>query len=99
MKDKPFVDRLSEKVVDWIGSGASLIVHTFLFGLNFSLCFFGVDFNTVLLILTTFVSIEAIYLAIFMQNSINQQGDILEDVEDDMEALEKAETQILNNLK
>ena len=68
-------------VVKWIGSWSSLILHTILFVVNFSLYFFGVPFDTVLLILTTVVSIEAIYLAIFMQISINQQTDKLDEVE------------------
>jgi hypothetical protein len=78
MRKKSFLNRLPGIVIKWVGSINSLIVHTLLFTLNFSLLFFGVDFNTVLLILTTVVSIEAIYLSIFMQISINQQSTLIE---------------------
>lgn len=74
--------QLPTATVKWVGSISSLVIHTLLFALNFSLYFFGVAFDTVLLILTTVVSIEAIYLAIFMQISINQQSTLLsEDIE------------------
>lgn len=79
---KTWIQRLPDAVVDWIGSIKSLIVHTILFTTNFTLYFFGVSFDTVLLILTTIVSIEAIYLAIFMQISINQQSDMIEEIEE-----------------
>jgi len=78
---KTWLDTFPIAVVKWIGSWNSLIVHTIMFVVNFSLYLFGVPFDTVLLILTTVVSIEAIYLAIFMQISINQQTDKIEEVE------------------
>ena len=78
---KNWMTELPIKIVKWIGSVSSLIVHTILFIANFSLYFLGVDIDTVLLILTTIVSIEAIFLAIFMQISINQQSDKLDEVE------------------
>lgn len=65
---------ISPAFIEWIGSTSSVIVHTVLFTLNFALYFVGVSFDTILLILTTVVSIEAIYLAIFMQMSICNQG-------------------------
>lgn len=65
---------VSPAFIEWIGSTSSVIVHTILFVLNFVLYFFGVSFSTILLILTTAVSIEAIYLAIFMQMSICNQS-------------------------
>lgn len=78
---KNWMTELPIKIVKWIGSVSSLVLHTVLFIANFSLYFFGMPIDTVLLILTTVVSIEAIFLAIFMQISINQQSDKLDEVE------------------
>ena len=77
----------------WLGSVESLIVHTLIFVISFSLVLFGVDFDRVLLVLTTALSLEAIYLAIFIQMSVNKSAirlaqvehsvdEIAEDVED-----------------
>ena len=68
------LERFAFKIIEWIGSVSSLIFHTIAFILNFALYFFGIPFNTVMLILTTAVSIEAIYLAILIQMSINYQS-------------------------
>lgn len=56
-----------------IGSLASLIIHTLLFAGIFALRLFNVSFNDILLLLTTIVSLEAIYLSIFIQISVNKQ--------------------------
>lgn len=80
--EKTWLQRLPDAVVDWVGSIRSLVIHTILFTANFTLYLFGVSFDTILLILTTIVSIEAIYLAIFMQISINQQRDMIEEIEE-----------------
>lgn len=77
------------KAIKWLGSIESLIIHTILFVTFFILYLFGVDFNTVLLILTTVVSLEAIYLAIFIQMSVNIQSKKLESVASDVEGIQK----------
>ncbi|HRH26949.1 MAG TPA: hypothetical protein PLZ99_02180 [Parcubacteria group bacterium] len=69
----------------WIGSRASVVLHTFFFILMFSLIFFGFKADTILLVLTTVVSLEAIYLAIFIQMTVNQNTESLEDVEEELE--------------
>jgi peptidoglycan hydrolase CwlO-like protein len=51
----------------------------------FALVLFGVKFDSVLLILTTAVSLEAIYLALFIQMSVNKNTKSLADVEEDIE--------------
>jgi low affinity Fe/Cu permease len=85
------VNTLSDHLTRWIGSTTSLIVHTFLFILAFaSHWLFGWPFDFILLILTTAVSLEAIYLAIFIQRSVNQQAERLEDVEESLDDVEKA---------
>lgn len=69
----------------WVGSKNSVIIHTLFFILMFSLIFFGFKADTILLVLTTVVSLEAIYLAIFIQMTVNQNTESLEDVEEELE--------------
>lgn len=91
-QQKP-IEKIALKATVWIGSTSSLIVHTLLFLLTFFFIFFGAPIDKVLLILTTLVSLEAIYLSIFIQMSVNRSNrrlsivkreldEIHEDVED-----------------
>ena len=73
----------------WIGSPASLVFHTAMFIISFLLYFLGVPFNTILLVLTTVVSLEAIYLSIFIQMSVNRQAKQLEEVSEDVEEIQE----------
>ncbi len=82
-------DDFSKKLTASIGSTKSLIVHTIFFIVIFSLRFFGVSVSDILLILTTIVSLEAIYLSIFIQITVNQQGRELEEVSEDIEEIQK----------
>ncbi len=70
-------DKFACVVAQSSGTPTSLIIHTVFFVGIFALYFFGVDFDTVLLILTTILSVEAIYLHIFtqlIQNKIAEQS-------------------------
>lgn len=80
---------LSTKATSWVGSIESLLVHTGLFALAFTLGVIGVDWDRVLLVLTTIVSLEAIYLAIFIQMTVNRNTASLEEVEEDIEAIQE----------
>ncbi len=89
-------ERLALKWTEWIGSTNSIIVHSVLFIAIFALRLYGVTTEEVLLILTTAVSLEAIYLAIFIQMTVNRNTQSLEEVEEnideiqeDVESLEK----------
>lgn len=79
-----------ERLTQWIGSIPSLIVHTAAFITAF---IFGVvhvfPWDSILLILTTVVSLEAIYLAIFIQMSVNQNTESLREVEEDVDEIQK----------
>jgi uncharacterized membrane protein len=66
---------LLDSIIIWVGTPSSLVVHTLFFVFMLSLRFFGVAFSDVLLILTTVVSLEAIYLSIFIQMGVNRQAD------------------------
>lgn len=83
------IDDLPVRITDWIGSSSSIIVHTIFFIGIFVLTFIGVGTTEVLLILTTVVSLEAIYLAIFIQMTVNRNTQSLEEVEEDIEDIEK----------
>jgi hypothetical protein len=61
-----YFNRLAEQVADKVGSPLSILIHTILFIGTLSLMLV-MDVNRVLLILTTWVSLEAIYLALFTQ--------------------------------
>ena len=79
-----------ERAIMWIGSPASLIVHTLVFIVGFSASSrWWVDWNLMLLVLTTVVSLEAIYLAIFIQLSVNRQAASLIGVEEDAETIQE----------
>lgn len=79
------LDVATNRITTWIGSTTSIVVHTLFFAISFALVLFGISFDTVLLILTTVVSLEAIYLAIFIQRSVNQQGAVIEGEFDQLE--------------
>lgn len=85
---KKFED-LSRKVTRWIGSPESIIVHTIFFIVIFSLRFFDFSSTDILLILTTLVSLEAIYLSIFIQMTVNRHAEELEEVSEDIEEIQK----------
>lgn len=73
-----------------VGSPTSIAIHTILFLGSFAAAFFGfVDFDRMLLILTTIVSLEAIYLAIFIQMTINYQGAAIAEVQEDVEEIQE----------
>lgn len=82
-------------ITRWVGSPASALVHTFLFFGSFaSVIFHVIEIDRMLLILTTVVSLEAIYLAIFIQMTINYTtqevegvGRDIEEMQEDIEAL------------
>lgn len=78
---------VAEKTTAWVGSPSSLVVHTIIFLLAFAFVLLGANLDTVLLVLTTVVSLEAIYLAIFIQMSVNRQTLSLENVEDDIDVI------------
>lgn len=77
-------------ITRWIGSPASIIIHTLLFIGSFALAFSGViEFDRMLLVLTTVVSLEAIYLAIFIQMTLNFTTESIEEVERDIDEMQE----------
>ncbi len=70
-----------------MGSVWSVLIHTCLFIGAFALIFLGVEVDRVLLVLTTIVSLEAIYLSIFIQMSVNHQARALASVEKEIDEI------------
>ena len=85
---KKFED-FSRKLTYWIGSPQSIVVHTVFFIAIFALRFFGVSSSDILLLLTTIVSLEAIYLSIFIQMTVNKHAEELEEVSEDIEEIQE----------
>lgn len=79
-----------EKITAGIGSVTSLAIHTAVFAISFLFAVFGViSWNFMLLVLTTVVSLEAIYLAIFIQMTVNRQARELAEVSGDVEDIQE----------
>lgn len=77
-------------ITRWIGSIESVFVHSAVFVVSFAAVWIGVfNFDRMLLILTTAVSLEAIYLAIFIQLTVNQTTESLEEVEQDIDEIQE----------
>lgn len=89
VKNPTKFEALAVKATRWIGTPSSLAIHTILFGGAFLLAFFGADIEKILIVLTTIVSLEAIYLAIFIQMSVNRSMESLQEVEEDIEEIQE----------
>lgn len=84
-RQKVKLEKSAERATRWIGSTSSLIAHTLFFIISFSLPLIKViSFEEMLLILTTVVSLEAIYLAIFIQMSVNKNIKDIEIIQEDV---------------
>lgn len=93
------IDQLSNWFTHAIGTNTSIAIHTLLFIGIFVLTFLGVSTEEVLLILTTAVSLEAIYLAIFIQMSVNKTTESLAGVEEDIDDIQEDVDSLEENIK
>ena len=89
MTKKGRLENVSTRATEWIGTPASLVAHTMFFIACFFFVLAGVPLDAVLLILTTAVSLEAIYLAIFIQMTVNRNTRSLEEVEENIEEIQE----------
>jgi septal ring factor EnvC (AmiA/AmiB activator) len=88
MQDPHNLEKTALKITAAVGSPISIVIHSILFIASFALAAWGfVDFDRMLLVLTTVVSLEAIYLAIFIQMTINYQGQSIAEVQEDVEEI------------
>ena len=83
------LENISEKITGWIGTPISIIFHTIFFVGIFVLKLFGIKTDQILLVLTTVVSLEAIYLSIFIQMSVNRTKESLASVEKDIDEIQE----------
>lgn len=87
------LERVSFKIIRWIGTPFSVILHTLIFiGIPMT-GFLGYDLRSILIFFTTWLSIEAIYLSIFIQMTVNRNTQSLEEVEEDIEDIQEEEQQ------
>jgi len=83
----------------WVGSPASLATHTIIFAGFFIAVKTGlIAYDEMLLVLTTIVSLEAIYLSIFIQMTINHTTKELEEVGEDIEEIQEDIGEIQENV-
>lgn len=88
-ENSTMLDKMADSVISWIGSTSSLVFHTLLFITSFLLPLFKVvEFEEMLLVLTTIVSLEAIYLSIFIQMSVNKSNKHIEVIKEDVNEIQ-----------
>ncbi len=77
-------------ITKWIGSPLSIIIHSVIFVTAFWLALSGlVPLDRMLLVLTTIVSLEAIYLSLLIQMTINYTTQSVEEVAEDIEEIQE----------
>jgi hypothetical protein len=81
------IQNLILAIPTYIGTINSIIIHSLMFVGIYSLLLFGVSLETVNLTLTTIVSLEAIYLSIFIQLSVNQSQQNIIEVQKDVDEI------------
>jgi uncharacterized protein (DUF3084 family) len=100
LKQKKDIRRTALSVTRWIGSPTSLVFHTLIFAGSFAAVWFGyVPYDHMLLVLTTIVSLEAIYLSIFIQMSINLTTEAVEDISEDVEEIQEDIGELQENVE
>jgi low affinity Fe/Cu permease len=82
-------ERLSLRITNWVGTTSSILAHSLFFMGCFLFVLLGTPLEKVLLVLTTVVSLEAIYLSIFIQMTVNRNTKSLEEVEEDIDEIEE----------
>lgn len=75
------------KIPENIGTPISLLIHTIVFVLFLSLPLFGFEAEKINIFFTTLLSLEAIYLAIFIQMSVNLSNQTISEISEDIEDL------------
>lgn len=87
------LDRVSDNITSWMGSTQSILFHSIILVATFGLIPLGFNPDSVLLVMTTILSIEAIFLAIFIQRAVNKQSVRLES------AIEKIVKNVTENIE
>lgn len=88
-KKKPIWIQFSFWMTEQVGTPQSLFIHTIFFLSCGVVVLLGAPFDRVMLILTTIVSLEAIYLSLFIQMTVNKQGKHIKDVRENIEDIQE----------
>lgn len=100
IEDDSMIEKIALKIVKLIGTVESVIIHTILFTLAILLYIFNCyDRETIMLVVTTIVSLEAIYLSIFIQMGINNHGKKLEEIKENVEDIQENVEDIQENVE
>lgn len=84
------IERFALAFTRWIGSPGSILLHTILFSGTIALLIADIfSFNTVILIFNTAVSLEAIYLALFIQMTVNHTTAVVHEVGEDIDEIQE----------
>ena len=83
-------EKVALKLTHWIGTSTSLVVHSLIFA-AFLVAMFFFEPSQVLLVFTTMLSMEAIYLTIFLQMSVNKHSHLLSEVSENVDELMEEE--------
>mgnify|MGYP001373325003 CR=1 FL=1 len=93
------LEKVTERLTVWLGTPISIVVHSLFFLGIFVLKIFGVSVDQILLILTTAVSLEAIYLSIFIQMSVNKTKIKIAGVEKDIDDIQEDVQEISEDIE
>jgi uncharacterized membrane protein len=93
------LESIALSITRGVGSIWSVIIHTILFIGAFVLVLLGEELERVLLVLTTIVSLEAIYLSIFIQMSLNHQARANANVEKDIDEIQEDVEEIAEDVE
>ena len=74
------LEQIAENAAKAVGTALSILIHTVIFIIAFLCVFLGVSFSQILLFLTTIVSLEAIYLSLFVQMTVNKHSRSIKDI-------------------
>jgi low affinity Fe/Cu permease len=89
-KPKEKLEQFAFTVTRLVGSIESIIVHSMIFLASFMAVWSGlIPFDRMLLVLTTIVSLEAIYLSIFIQMTINYQAEDIDEIQEDIDEIQE----------
>lgn len=89
MKKDSWLEKAAIAVTKWIGTTQSILIHSIIFVLIFDLYFLGFALDQILLVLTTAVSLEAIYLALFIQMTVNRNTEDIIEVASDIDEIQE----------
>jgi low affinity Fe/Cu permease len=88
-ENKHRLEHTALAITRWIGSPESIFIHTLVFAVTIGLLVANIfPLAVLLLIFNTAVSLEAIYLALFIQMTVNYTTATIEGVEQDIDEIQ-----------